>query len=465
MRIALALVCLAAAVPAASLEELRRGAAARAANDLVELAEWCHGERLYKTRDETYRLALAYDPDHETARSKLRYVKRAGEWVQARPPGEPKDRAPDALPAYEERKRAVGGRYAAAVIGRLELGWRASPDAVRERVFAEIFRLDPDHERARRARGETRRGGAWVLRETVRAEKRRGKLAALAKAARDEVPEPEQATLTDEEAGFGVVWTDALQGRDWRLLLAAPAEEGKRCVRVADATRTLLAEALGSRFGRAEGMRLLVMTKREDYLAVLKAHPKSDEKTLKFDGALTGCWLKGTCTTALYDGTAIRRFEGCARQPVGFHLWGRFGVTGKQGWAWEGMGLYFTYLLTGQRLSYFTRRTRYANQGVTVRGLGAKMRDGKTDWFELAGELKRPDWKLLLAKDVNQLTNAELVWSYVLAGFVLEAFPHKAATILAELGKGRPSSAVLPAELGMSLPMLARRVPRFAEER
>jgi len=97
--------------------------------------------------------------------------------------------------------------------------------------------------------------------------------------------------------------------------------------------------------------------------------------------------------------------------------------------------------------------------------LDAKMRDPKCDWFRLAGELDSPDWELLLSKDVNQLTNADLVWSYVLAGFVLEAYPHKAASILAEVGKGRASSDVLREELGMSLVMLAERVPRWAAER
>jgi len=465
MRIALALACAAAVSAAASLEDLRRSAAATAADELVELAQWCHKERLYATRDDLYRLALEYAPDHETARSKLRYVKRQGEWVQARPPAEAKDRNDAAVPEYDRRRRAIGDRFATTVLPQLERGWRASPPAVRARVFAEVFRLDPDHERTRRARGEVRRGNAWILRETPRSEKRCAELVALARAARKEVPPPARGTIAADEKAFGVLWTDVQAGRDWRVLTSAPADEAPDCARVADATRTLLSEALGVPFGTVDGMRLLVLTSKEQYLSVLKAHPKTDEQTLKFDGALSGCWLKDTTTCAMFDGTKERRLEGCARQPLGFHLWGRFGVTGRQGWVWEGMGLYFTYRLTGYRLSYFTRKTRYANQVVTVRGLDAKMRDPKTDWCRLSAEIPAPDWELLLAKDVNQLTNPELVWCYVLAAYVLEAYPHKAARILEDLGKGRASSEVLIEQLGISMPMLAERVPRWAIER
>jgi hypothetical protein len=466
MRIGLVLLgLLAATARAESLEELRRTASVRAAEELVELAQWCHGRRLYHSRDDAYALALLYDADQETARSKLRYVRREGAWVQVRPPAETKDHDESALPEFDRRRRAIGGRYAEVVIEQLERGWRASPPETRARVFEEILRLDPDHERTRRARGEIRRDDRWVLRETPRAAKRRTELDRMAQTALRETPPAKRDALTDEEKAFGVLWTEVLQGRDWRLLTAGPAAEASRCAQVADASRTLLAEALGIRFGTVPGMRLLVTTNKEQYLKVLRNHPATDEQTLKFDGTLSGCWLKESRTCSLFDNTEARRFEGCARQPVGFHLWGRFGLSGKQGWLWEGVGLYFTYRLTGERLSYFTRKTRYANTAVAVRGLDEKMRDPKSDWFKLAAELEPPDWELLLAKDVNQLTNAELVWSYVLAGFVLEAYPHKAGTILAAIGKGRASSEVLPEELGMSLRMLAERVPRWAAER
>jgi hypothetical protein len=462
---AILVFCLCALARAESLEDLRRAASAQAAQDLVELAKWCQASKLYRSRDDSYRLALLYDPDHKVARAKLRFTRRQGAWVQVRPPAASSDRNPKALPEFEQRMRAVGDRYARVVIGELERGWRTAPLATRARAFEEIFRLDPDHARARRAHGEVRIKDRWVLRETPRASKRRVRLAELVRDALRESPPPKREPLTKEEMAFGVLWKDVQQGRDWRLLISAPAPEARRCLQVADASRLLLAGALDVEFGTVDGMRLLVMPTKADYLLVLKNHPATDAQTFKFDSTLSGCWLKDSQTCSMFDGTVERRFEGCARQPVGYHLWGRFGLTGKQGWAWEGMGLYFTYRLTGHRLSYFTRKTRYANQAVGVRGLDVKMRDKRTDWFKLAGELKPPDWKLLLAKDVNQLSNEELVWSYVLAGFVLEAYSHKAAAILEQLGKGRGSEEVLREKLGLPLELLAERVVRWATER
>jgi hypothetical protein len=465
VRILLCLLCLPCVIRAEDLADLRRTARAQAADDLVGLASWCQSKKLYFSRDESYRLALEFNPDHAVARKKLRYQKRQGEWVQVRKPGPATDRNDAALPEFDERLRKVGGRYAETVIAQLERGWRSAPLATRAAVFAEIFRLDPDHARTRRAHGDVRRTDRWVLRETPRAAKRRVRLVEMARDALREVPPPRRSTLTQEEKAFKVLWKDVLQGSDWRLLIAAPPTEARRCLQVADASRLLLQDALGVQFGTVPGMRLLVMPTKAEYLSVLKNHPPTDEQTLKFDGALSGCWLKDSQTCSMFDNTADRRLEGCARQPVGFHLWGRFGLTGKQGWAWEGLGLYFTYQLTGHRLSYFTRKTRYANQAVAVRGLDAKMRDKETDWFKLAGELDPPDWKLLLAKDVNQLTNPELVWSYALAGFLLEAYPHKVAPVLEQLGKGRGSEEVLREKLGLPVELLATRVARFAKER
>jgi hypothetical protein len=462
---AIALLLLGAATQAESLDDLRLTASSQAAENLVELAMWCHARKLYHSRDQSYRLALEFNSNHPVARSKLRYTKRQGRWVRVRPPARSTDRNADAAAEYEQRLRKIADWYAGVVIVELEKGWRNAPPRTRAKVFAEIFRLDPDHARARRARGEVRRKERWVLRETPRASKRRLHLAELARDALRESPPPRREPLTKEEKALGVSWKEVQQGRDWRLLISAPASEARRCLQVADASRLLLAGALDVEFGTVDGMRLLVMPTKADYLLVLKNHPATDAQTLKFDSTLSGCWLKDSRTCSMFDGTAERRFEGCARQPVGFHLWGRFGLTGKQGWAWEGMGLYFTYRLTGHRLSYFTRKTRYANQAVGIRGLDAKMRDKRTDWFKLAGELKPPDWKLLVAKDVNQLSNQELVWSYVLSGFVLEAYSHKAAPILEQLGKGRGSEEVLREKLGLPLELLGERVVRWAKER
>ena len=111
------------------------------------------------------------------------------------------------------------------------------------------------------------------------------------------------------------------------------------------------------------------------------------------------------------------------------------------------------------------RKTRYAKQTAKTRGIDAKMRAKNANWFALTADLDAPDWKLLLAKDVNQMDPVDLIWSYVLAAFVLEAYPHKANALLVRIGKSESSADALVAELGIPIDELAIRVQRYAHER
>ena len=452
------------------LEQLRKNAAEQAAEELVELAKWCQSKGNNASRNRIWNFILELDPDHAWARRKLRYVRRHSEWVQRGVPPAAKDRDAGALDELDRRRRAIGGHYAEHVVPHLERSWRTAAPATRARVYRELFALAPDHVRAHHARGEVRVKKRWVLRETPRGATRRIVMAQLLKEAFGEVPSPILSKPTDAERALGVKWHSALKGQDWRLVTAAPAFEALRGIRVADASRLLIESTLGRDSKRAPpALRLLMVATRPEYETVLKAHPHTDEKSYKFDSAVSSCWLPKSNTCLMFDATVNQRFEGSARQPVGYHLWSYFGLTGRHGWAWEGFGLYFTYQLTGYRLSYYVRQTRYAKDAAGLaaktRGIDAKMRKPAANWFKLSADLDAPDWKLLLSKDVNQMDSVDLLWSYLLAAFVLEAYPDKANALLTRIGKGAASADALVAELELPLDDLALRVRRYAKER
>jgi len=456
------------AVPARAdyLEQLRKEAAGQAAEELVGLAKWCQSKGNNASRNGIWKFILELDPDHEVARRKLRYVRRESKWVQRSVPPAAKDRNAGALEELDGRRRAIGERYAEHVIPHLERGWRASPSATRARVYRELFALDPDHVRARHARGEVRVKKIWVLRETARGVTRRVEMEKLLKEAFGEVPSPLLSKPTDAERALGVRWHSALDGQDWRLVTAAPAFEALRCIRVADASRMLIDSTLGRESKRVPpALRLLMVDTRPAYETALRAHPHTDDESYKFNAAVSSCWLPKSSTCLMFDATVNQRFEGSARQPVGFHLWSYFGLTGRHGWAWEGFGLYFTYQLTGYRLSSYVRQTRYAKQSVKARGIDAKMRKPNANWFKLSADLDAPDWKLLLSKDVNQMNSVDLIWSYLLTAFVLEAYPEKANSLLTRIGKGTASADALAAGLELPLDELGLRVRRYAKER
>ena len=54
-----------------------------------------------------------------------------------------------------------------------------------------------------------------------------------------------------------------------------------------------------------------------------------------------------------------RRLDGAARQTLGTLLMDAYGVDGRHGWAWEGLGLYLVERMVGTRLTHYVQRGRY----------------------------------------------------------------------------------------------------------
>ena len=66
-----------------------------------------------------------------------------------------------------------------------------------------------------------------------------------------------------------------------------------------------------------------------------------------------GGWLDSPNRLAEWSPSPDRRLDGAARQTLGTLLMDAFGIDGRCGWAWEGVGLYMIHDLVGTRLTWF----------------------------------------------------------------------------------------------------------------
>jgi len=92
-----------------------------------------------------------------------------------------------------------------------------------------------------------------------------------------------------------------------------------------------------------------------------------------------------------------------------------------------------------------------------------------TVWMQEAYVLlqrdEHPAIRDVLGKRMDTLTTHDLLVSYLLAAFLLEAHPAKTPRILGKIGEGGDAGLVLVDELGLSLDDLEARILHWLSER
>ena len=90
------------------------------------------------------------------------------------------------------------------------------------------------------------------------------------------------------------------------------------------------------------------------------------------------------------------------------------------------------------------------------------------NWLEEGRRLlsgpNAPHLEFLLGKSVNNMRDEDLLFSYVLAAYLLEGRPKETPTILRRIGAGNHPVKVLEEELGRPLREIEARLLRWLEE-
>jgi len=424
-----------------------------ARSEIEDFAAWCGKQGLRGFRDRAFQALLLFDADHEQARKTLKYRWKDGRWVR-KSYKRPTDPDGPRLDAARERWRVITHKYADAVL---------NDPAARARAL----QLAPDHAAAREANGEVRRGDAWILAETPRAKQRTREIDALREKTLDRVRAPAEGPVTEEDKKLGVDFPTAWVAPSWRALGTVDPAECKELLKLCEASSPFLNGVFGLRAAAPRGFTLYVLG--DDPARAIAKHPAFTPAGRKFALSLEGCWIPGAFSFVAWSDEPRWRRDVVTRAVFGLYLKHRFGLTVKQGWAWEGFGSYLTYQLAGTRLATTASRGPYAQDRKTREEQKRGVEFQKTDWPALARkrfEAKRkPDLRLLAGKDVNTMTADDALVSYAMAEYLVTGFPDKCAGFLKAYGSGISIDEAMKAHLGFDFHAFERRFVRWLEER
>jgi hypothetical protein len=432
-------------------------------------AAWCQKGKLFLARNETYALLLTFAPEHAKARKWLKY-KRAKDGTWTRSPRYKPPRNMKAVGAeVSRRQQALGDRFADETLAWLRGHSADVSTSARARLNREMARAAPHRTEVREANGEVLTAeGTWLLQESVRAPRERAALRAATDRALARLPRAKEVRPTRSENATQLPWKAILQGPRVRVLGTVPLAELTEAYALASAAFPVFETVYGGEAPDVPGLTIMLITSDDERATLLKNHPSATKAFRSFAASLASGWFPKTTSLYARSSDRAKRLEWCARQPLAALLRRQFRVRTKHGWAFEGFGLYVSHLLSGQRRTFYVRRTQYGDGTDRDGDLWARLTEDGADWRAHARSLlasdRAPDLRLLLGKEVNGMNTEDMLTSYVLAAFILEGHPDRAAPLLEAIGAGKPVDEALQIGLGLDVEGLGLRLRRWLDE-
>jgi len=445
-------------------EDRRSEALDELVGSLEDYAEWCRGKKLFLQRKGVLELLLDLDPENGTALRALGYTKDSqGRWVAPARAKKFRDFDKRALEDVPEKYQESLQPFLDLVHEMLRDA-KLSPDQHRV-LIDDILRVAPDDPELRSIRGEVEIDGRWVPRETPVAAERRAEIEELVRAAFEQAPEPELGEPNGRDSTIDVAWSAVLVTPTLRVLTTGDEAGARRVMKAVLAAVAVHTSLFGRKGELPTACTIYLVTGDQDRF--LASHPAIDDEERARLSRLSGSGISGTSDHAFWDDNEERRLDGIVRTMMGYML-SRQGITLQvQPWIHEGFGLYLSDALIGTRLSWFlaTKDPERPEQDAELRQELLR----SPDWMKVASQMLRgdnlPRVRTLVTKPGEQFTTADLLYSYVLAGYLLEAKEEETRAILSRIGAGRRSVDVLEDVLGMSCEALDDRVRGWVHER
>jgi len=439
--------------------------------ELEPLAARCGDERAFAESDRLYGAILILDPEHRAARKALHYHKVGGHkvggdrWVQARGFRPRRNWDEAKLAELRERITPILERYREATFTLIDEHRAALRTVGVERERQRLVAIMPDDPVTRAAIGEVLVDGEWLLEESRVTLHRRDAYPSLAGACLDRAPEPAQGEIRAEEHAIPLPWNAARRTERVRVVATTGDPEASRTARVTHAVNDLFRYVFAVD-QRARVDYTIYLLQQGQASALLQHLTGLDQPTRDGLRQASGGWLGAGNRLGEWDPNPARRLDGAARQTLGTLLMDAFGIDGSSGWAWEGVGLYLIHGMLGTRMTWFFDPEGY--QPTSTTGLWTKLQDPAFDWFAEAARLldgeDPPRLVYLLGRDVNAMREVDVLYAYVVAAYLLEGHPQKAAAILRRIGAGDHPVAVFEEELGFTAPTIERRLRRWLRE-
>ncbi|MEW6074509.1 MAG: hypothetical protein AB1726_18180 [Planctomycetota bacterium] len=438
---------------------------------LEKHAAWCEAARLFAARDEAFREIVAIAPEHEKARRGLGHRRDAdGNWKDPdpdRPPARNFDRSK--LKEAAERLAAARRPYSDCLHAFLAAHASELSAAQLRGLVAEILARDPADARAHALLGHVELDGAWVLAETAAARARRRELGELVRGLAAAAPAPSEATPSARDARIGLEWSAVVATPRFRALGTVGRDEAVQALRALHVAEGYCAGALGTRARLADGLTVYLLGDPVEKVALIEGHPDPTPEDRAYLMTLDGAGIPGSSDIAYWAKSEARRVDGVVRVALGVLLTSGFEISPyDHAWVYEGFGLYMTYEILRTRLNWFALAA-HDLPAEEEQALRSRLIRPETPWMQEAYDLLRrteaPALPGILKKDLNSLTAVDLVLSYALSAFLIEAHPGETPAILGAIGGGKDSTLVLQEALGMDLAALEARLETWLQER
>ncbi|MDF1703029.1 MAG: hypothetical protein P1V36_17915, partial [Planctomycetota bacterium] len=346
--------------------------------------------------------------------------------------------------------------------------------AWRARAVTDAVHLAPDNTELRARGGEVQGKNAagkrgWILLETQKSRARRSKLRKAATKALKSAPKPKKSEPRASDQSSTVTWTTALQGGRARLTGTTDRDELAQILRNVEATFPFFEAAFQRTAEPLPGLTVHVVDNISTGNVYLAEQKGAEQKWLRFVSPLISVWVPRSSRLLIKAPLPETRLEAGPRMVMSAHMSRRFGIHSKMGWAVEGFGLYLTWHLTGTRLINAVRESQYGEQEEKV-DLAKRLRESETDWLAEARTLvagkHAPDLRLLLGKTVNTMTPEDVLYSYILAMWLIEGHRDRLGGFLPALAgvKDADFDLAFAEHLGFDVATAERRVKRWLEE-
>jgi hypothetical protein len=305
----------------------------------------------------------------------------------------------------------------------------------------------------------------WVLPETPRAKERRAEMLEAVRAAFERAPPVQPAELTERERKIPLQFK-AFAAPGLRVVGTSGEEELRLAAQAMLALQAFVQAVFATSHALPADCTVFLFDARE--LPVFSAnHPSLPPAARAQFEMQEGGGVPGTSDFAFWTGDTQRRVDGIVRLALGYWLSGAFQIEVRTGWAYEGFGLVLTRALVRSRLTWLA--TAATAPDPKTMALRQRLIDPKTNWMDeglrMLQEKRQPALAELVRKDASELTTEEVLYSYTLATYLLEAHPDVVAKVLKRLGTGYPGIPALCEALGMDAPALERRLERWLTER
>ena len=419
---------------------------------LRELADWCHSEGAYASRNDVLMSLLRFEPDDADARKTLRYRfdRKTSAWVRRSNFREPKDPGPKTTAGYRLRRGALDASFVDRSMDAIESVEENLGPAKTLEGLRLLYEVAPTQPRLLRRLGfENAAQGdepaRWVSAASLKTPARRAELAAWLGEARDAASRMEDGQLDDVDGSINVEWKHVRQSGSMRLVGRATAQESDAALQIAGTSLSFLSRILGEEPELPEVWTVYLLDRQEDMNRFVSSYPGLDDSQRSRARKLGSMWLPGKTRFGVWGTAVEERADMVCKQVAVEQLELRYGIKTRHGWLVEALGLYVNYAVVGTRLSRHVAITKYAKPGELPVDLG--LEDPDADWLAIAarllGELETSHFARALGRNTSEMTSEDVAMTYAFAAYLCEgAGPGALKYICEQVGSGSASSVV-----------------------